>query len=530
VFWLDAYDPEGPLLSGDFILDEVNNTLTQQREYICGLVGSGSFGNVLRVSRNAGTGSSEHYAVKFFWARDEDDDASQHYQSEYDSVQEVVTSLSRDAESIREEFGESFQDLFCVLDQETSKEALDIKRWLNSIGEARFHLVLKTLPYDAATFCARVTQEQSKPILENLVKLCAYFYYYGLRLYTDWKPENFIWAGDKMMLVDIVLMEPRTEDPLVDVYYYCLSRNNERVKQMMYLYGSEKVFYDEIIVNQKENPTWPIAGMYNTCQMFTRNYTEPTPVVFNPSTKQKIFALIENKEGLSKKDVGDALLRLNNMWHVPGGGGGAVRGGRRAASIGRAVVAPDGPVRPGDSHHDVVRPSIEIENNDILLRRKKKRSRFEPGNVYNYELPIFNRPKIDNAINKLKGALIKYDLQYNNEDAFDYSICKELIDTKVDTKDPEYHLYSLCTSIYEMKTILQNEKISPIKLHNIKALYNLPYGNILNSSGLREMIDELDRNNSNKGGYYNSRLNWLFHLQGIFVVVASAFYSTITFE
>ena len=174
-----------------------------------------------------------------------------------------------------------------------------------------------------------------------------------------------------------------------------------------------------------------------------------------------------------------------------------------------------------------LKPLLQNENTENTHEspgRKKKRLPFEPGNVYNYELPSINHQKIDNAINKLRGALIKYDLQSNDEDTFNYSICKELIDTS----DPKYRL---CTSIDEMKTILQNDNITQIKLKNIKSLYNLrSSGRILNSSGLREMIDELERNNSNKGGYYNSRLNWLFHLQGIFVVVASAFYSTITFE
>ena len=92
LFWLSGDDPDDPLFSGEFIFDEKEMNLTQQREYICTIVGCGSYGDVLRVSRNSvGTGYLEHYAVKLFRSRDADDD----HTSEYNSVQQIASHLSK---------------------------------------------------------------------------------------------------------------------------------------------------------------------------------------------------------------------------------------------------------------------------------------------------------------------------------------------------------------------------------------------------------------------------------------------------
>jgi hypothetical protein len=193
---------------------------------------------------------------------------------------------------------------------------------LESIGERRLHLVLKTLPYDPDTFCTDVTPVESAKIVQDLVKVCAYFYYYDLWLYTDWKPENIIWAGEKMMLVDIVLMKPGTEKPIIDKYYYCRSRNNESVKQM-YLYGCDTDFYSSIVVDQMENPTWPIAGMYNTFQMFVRQHTRPPPIIFGEEIENAIKRLIENTKKDSKTAVGKKLLEVASQMDRSGLTGGA---------------------------------------------------------------------------------------------------------------------------------------------------------------------------------------------------------------
>lgn len=172
-----------------------------------------------------------------------------------------------------------------------------------------------------------------------------------------------------------------------------------------------------------------------------------------------------------------------------------------------------------------------------VIKRKKKP--FIPGNLSKYERIDVDHENIDTAIIELKGALVSYSLYYKGEDNFDYLTCQTFIENNknepVDkTKDVDKHVnykIRLCKAINDIYNILNDGKITDIKLDRIKSLYNKPYGIILKSSGLKEKILNLIKDKNRKGGsseYY--RLHWLFHLQGIFVVVASAFYSTLTFE
>jgi hypothetical protein len=181
----------------------------------------------------------------------------------------------------------------------------------------------------------------------------------------------------------------------------------------------------------------------------------------------------------------------------------------------------------------------ETENNDRLQIRKKKRTPFESGNLSYYERIDVDHKRIDDAITELNGALISYSLYYKGKDEFDYSTCQQFIEKN--KNDPVYknkdvdknvnYKIRLCNAIKNIYNILNDDKITNIKLYKINSLYNQQYGRILESSGLKEKIVNLINDNNRKGGSSEySRLNWLFHLQGIFVVVASAFYSTITFE
>lgn len=172
---------------------------------------------------------------------------------------------------------------------------------------------------------------------------------------------------------------------------------------------------------------------------------------------------------------------------------------------------------------------------DRVIKRKKKT--FIPGNLSYYERIDVDHENIDSAITGLRGALAGYHSNRQSEDNFDYSSCLKLIEQNEPVDENKMFdnnlkcKIRLCNSIKKMYTILDHPNIPDAKLNNIKALYNLPYGNILKSSGLKEKIGNLIKEKNRKGGsseYY--RLHWLFHLQGIFVVVASAFYSTLTFE
>jgi hypothetical protein len=178
---------------------------------------------------------------------------------------------------------------------------------------------------------------------------------------------------------------------------------------------------------------------------------------------------------------------------------------------------------------------VKIIHSETVSRihSKKKLKKSKEGNLVEYKRIKVLHNKFDSIINVLNGALKRYNSQFQSEDEFDYSICVELInkDKTEHIDDKDLNKLYICNAINELKRFLENEIISDLQFNKIKALYNQPYGNMLVKSGLREMTEELQRKKINKGGsleYY--RLNWLFHLQGIFVVVASAFYSTITFE
>jgi hypothetical protein len=163
------------------------------------------------------------------------------------------------------------------------------------------------------------------------------------------------------------------------------------------------------------------------------------------------------------------------------------------------------------------------------IHNKKKIRKSKEGNLAVYKRIQVLHDKFDSAVNELQGALQRYNSQFQSEDKFDYSICEKLTNKDgteyMDVKDLTKQ--RICNAIKEVKSFLEKQYITDIQLTKVNSLYNQTYGHLLKSSGLKEMIKDLNR----KGGSLEySRLNWLFHLQGIFVVVASAFYSTLTFE
>lgn len=342
VFWARPDIQRAPigeplLVSGEFLLNTADKTLSQANEYMCECVASGGFGSVMRVSwKNLNDDKKRSYAVKFIGSRyvaqlhanilrrqnnnpidglDSQDVKLYNYKiepykNELASTKAVVEILQRFHREVQDEFGFDFADCFCALDQ-TGPEAIRLHGWLSTIGETRLHLVLKTLPYDKLTFCKPVNEEIMQQLLHKLLKCCAFFYRFGFTpVYSDWKHENVIWASDSLMLVDIML-----HSVIHTPEYYLKSADFQvglyQVKLGFILYENENKLHTAI---KAHDPRWPIRGLYNTCREFQNKFTDKFTSFDNTSGMYNALEteIIEKSGPMHKEQIGAIILDIAN--------------------------------------------------------------------------------------------------------------------------------------------------------------------------------------------------------------------------
>lgn len=183
------------------------------------------------------------------------------------------------------------------------------------------------------------------------------------------------------------------------------------------------------------------------------------------------------------------------------------------------------------------------EENIILKKQKKKRP--SQGNLERIKILRVNHHIFETLFVELQGAINLYNsFQYSdiNDDNR-----RQLAWEKLDRKFKK---------LGEILALDTKAIIPTIKLNKFLALYNTNqkiFDELVNINKdvvpdvvsllqfriYLNQIDKVDdiaaayqtwKNENTSGGSNNSRLHWLFYFQGIFVVAASAFYSTFSFE
>ena len=326
VFWLH---------DGDFVSDEYQVVVTHDKtiltitlDYIFGFCGAGTYGKALRVSRKTRIGVKTH-AVKIF-------DDKTLLREECESISSILNCFETKAVLIKEIFGPDFADNMCALDQ-NGPEARRIKKWLTRIGVKGSFLVLKTLPYDEKTFKKPVSAASMKTLIQTVIKCCAFFYFFEFEdVYSDWKLENIIWAGDECMLIDLDL-KPYLRTPLY-VYYLDVYRQNQEQYGFI-MYENEEVF--RRLLQPKLDARWKIVGMHNVCKHLQHEIvseddrnTENADFQTIDGTCSEIASEIMNPEfDQTKRKVGEWLLGIaNKMVPNPGSSIAGGGGGRAAAA------------------------------------------------------------------------------------------------------------------------------------------------------------------------------------------------------
>jgi hypothetical protein len=310
---VDAYH-RTIIVSGVFRVSEAagEKRLTYSPRYVSSFVSCGFYGEVFRVQLN---GEAKPFAVKFFTNRMD-------WREEIDSVTRIADVLKNKSDEIKTSFGDGFDNAFCALDQD-GEDATEITKWLKSIGNRADCIVLKTVAYDKATFCEKVSTDTMHEYVKTLIKCCSYFFRHHPRtIYKDWKPKNMIWNDKEIMLVDLALhgYHSRSYMPHDFMRKYLDSLNS-----ISSSFKTESVQFHEAILNGPDMrseikrfliPPQSIMILHQACTVLTTRYSTTLNLTTDLLQRLKEWVLQSllidpfSKEPLESAMISDELLGI----------------------------------------------------------------------------------------------------------------------------------------------------------------------------------------------------------------------------